>query len=148
MSTPTIREQIIAAAVAAVNNGAPAGVPVCVRTLMQPSEQLQLPTITVFPFREVINGKPTGRWGPIVTRDLYLRFVAYAEGDPADQALDPIVGWLTHALGGQQFGGLANDTVEHEINWQYDEGTFQVAAAAVDFRVEYQTLRADATQTQ
>lgn len=145
----TIREQIIEAAVVAVNVGAPTGVPACVRTLMQPSEQVQLPSITCFPFREVINDRSaTGRWGPIITRDLYLRFVVYAQGEPADQALDPILAWLTQALGGQQFGGLANDTVEHEINWQYDEGTFQVAAASVDFRVEYQTLRADATKTQ
>ncbi|CAJ0862102.1 hypothetical protein R77567_01617 [Ralstonia sp. LMG 32965] len=148
MSAISIREQIIRAAEAAVNNGTPAGVPICVRTAMQPSEQDQLPAMTVFPFRQTTNNKATGRWGDIVTHDLYLRFVVYGAGDPADGVLDPILVWLTKTLAGQQFGGLANDTVEHEINWQYDEGTFQVAAAAVDFRVEYQTLRADATQTQ
>ena len=143
----TIREQIINAAVAVLNTGTPAGVPQCVRTLMQPSEQAQLPALTVFPFREEINNKATGKWGPIITRTMYLRFVAYASGDPADGALDPIVAWIS-TIGGQQFGGLANDTIEHELNWQYDEGNYQVAAVAMDFRIEYSTLRTDATQQQ
>ena len=143
----TIREQIIEAAVAVLNTGTPAGVPVCNRTLMQPSEQSQLPALTVFPFREEINDKSTGKWGPLVTRTLYLRFVAYASGDPADGALEPIVAWISQ-LGGQQFGGLATDTIEHELNWQYDEGNYQVAAVAMDFRIEYPTLRTDATQAQ
>ncbi len=144
----TIREQIIKAAVAAVNAGAPAGVPACVRTLMQPSEQSQLPAITAFPVREEIKGDATGRWGPIIGRTLYLRFVVYASGNPADGALDPIVEWVSKQLGGSQLGGLANDTVENELIWQYDEGNYAVAAVAIDFRVEYQTRRDDAAQVQ
>jgi len=142
----TIREQIIEAAVALVNTGAPAGVPLCVRTQMQPNEQAQLPAITCFPFREIITStKPSGRWGPYIDRVMYLRFVCYNSGAPADQSLDDILAWLTQSLGGQQFGGLAADCVESEINWQFDEGNFQVAAAAIDFKIDYQTLRNDAT---
>jgi len=144
----TIREQIIEAAVAAVNSGAPAGVPACVRTVMQPAEQAQLPTITVFPVREEVDPAKAGRWGPIIVRTLYLRFVIYATGDPADGALDPIVEWVAKAIGGSQLGGLAQDAVEHELTWQYDEGNFAVAAVAMDFRIEYQTLRNDAALTQ
>ena len=132
----------------AVNTGTPNGVPQAVRTLMQPSEQSQLPTITVFPFREEIDDKSaTGRWGPLVTRNLFLRFVAYASGDPADQALDPIIEWLSK-LGGSQLGGLANNVAEAELVWQYDEGNYAVAAVAMDFRIEYQTERGDSTKTQ
>lgn len=144
----TIREQIINAAVAAVNSGAPSGVPQCVRTVMQPSEQDQLPTITVFPFREEIDNLKTGRWGPLIVRTLYLRFVIYASGNPADGALDPIVEWVSRQLGGSNLGGLAQDAVEHELTWQYDEGNFAVAAVAMDFRITYQTLRNDAALTQ
>lgn len=144
----TIREQIIEAAVAAMNNSPPAGVPACVRTLMQPSEQDQLPTITTFPVREEVDPGKTGRWGPLIVRTLYLRFVIYASGDPADGALDPIVEWVARALGGSQLGGLAQDTVEHELTWQYDEGNYAVAAVAMDFRITYQTLRNDAALTQ
>lgn len=144
----TIREQIIDAAVAAVNNSAPAGVPVCVRTLMQPAETAQLPAITVFPVREEIDPSKTGRWGPLIVRTLYLRFVIYATGDPADGALDPIVEWVAKQLGGSTLGGLAQDAVEHELTWQYDEGNYAVAAVAMDFRVTYQTRRDDAALTQ
>lgn len=144
----TIREQLIEAAVAAVNNGAPTGVPTCVRTLMQPTEQAQLPAITAFPIREEIDNTKTGRWGPLITRTLYLRFVIYASGDPADSALDPIVEWVSRTLGGSQLGGLAQDAVEHELTWQYDEGNYAVAALAMDFRITYQTLLNDAALTQ
>ena len=144
----TIREQIINAAVAAVNNGAPAGVPACVRTVMQPAEQAQLPAITVFPVREEVDPAKTGRWGPLIVRTLYLRFVIYAAGDPADGALDPIVEWVARQLGGSNLGGLAQDAVEHELTWQYDEGNYAVAAVAMDFRVTYQTRRDDAALTQ
>jgi len=143
----TIREQIIEAVVATLNTGTPAGVPQCVRTQMAPTETAQLPALTCFPFREEIDPKPTGKWGPIIKRSLYLRFVAYATGQPADGAIDPILTWLA-TLGGQQFGGLALDTYEHELNWQYDEGNFQVAAVGLDFVIEYETLRGDATATQ
>lgn len=144
----TIREQIIEAAVTAVNTGAPTGVPACARTVMQPSEQAQLPTITVFPVREEIDNTKTGRWGPLIVRTLYLRFVVYASGDPADSALDPIVEWVSKTIGGSNLGGLAQDAVEHELIWQYDEGNFAVAAVAMDFRVTYQTRRDDAALTQ
>lgn len=144
----TIREQIIEAAVAAVNDGPPAGVPQCKRTLMQPAEQAQLPAITVFPVREEIDSSKTGRWGPLIVRTLYLRFVIYATGDPADGALDPIVEWVARQIGGSSLGGLAQDAVEHELTWQYDEGNYAVAAVAMDFRITYQTLRDDAALTQ
>lgn len=144
----TIREQIIEAAVAAVNTGTPTGVPQCVRTQMQPTETAALPALTCFPIREEIADNKTGRWGPLIVRTLYLRFVVYASGNPADAALDPIVLWIGQQLGGSQLGGLAQDAVEHELTWQYDEGNFAVAAAALDFRIEYQTLRNDASQTQ
>lgn len=141
---PTIREQIIEAAVATVNTGAPSGVPQCTRTQMQPTESADLPAMTCFPIREEINNTKTGRWGPLLVRTLYLRFVVYATGNPADAALDPIVEWLSKQLGGSNIGGLAEDCVEHELTWQYDEGNFAVAAVAMDFRVTYQTLRNDA----
>jgi hypothetical protein len=139
----TIREQIIEAAVTAVNTGAPVGVPACVRTQMQPAEQAQLPAMTCYPFREEVVDNKTGRWSPLIVRTMYLRFVVYASGNPADGALDPIVLWIGQKLGGSQLGGLAQDVMEHELNWQYDEGNFSVAAVGVDFRVTYQTLRND-----
>lgn len=144
----TIREQIIEAAVAAVNAGAPAGVPVCERTQMQPAEQAQLPAMTCFPIREEVADNKTGRWSPLIVRTLYLRFVVYASGNPADAALDPIVLWIGKQLGGSQLSGLAQDAVEHELTWQYDEGNFAVAAVALDFRITYQTLRNDPSQKQ
>jgi len=142
----TIREQILEAAKVALNTGAPSGVPDCVRTQMLTSEQTQLPMMTLFPFREEIRHDASGRFGPIIARTMYMRVVIYAEGDPADAALDPSMAWVTQCLSGQQFGGLATDTMEHEAAWQYNESNFAAAAVAVDFRVEYQTLRDDQTK--
>lgn len=142
----TLREQIIAAAATVLNTGTPAGVPQCLRTMMQPNETSQLPALIVFPTREeVFDGG--GKWGPLVKRSLSLRFVGFASGDPADGALDPLVAWLS-TLNGQTFGGLVNSTIEAELNWQYDETNYQIAAVAVDFTIEYQTKRGDATQRQ
>lgn len=142
----TIREQILAAAVAALNSGAPAGVPQCVRTQMLNTEQAQLPAMTLFPYREEVQNDKTGRWGPVVTRTMYMRVVIYGQGQIADQSCDAILAWVTQTLSGQQFGGLANDTREHESAWQYNETNFAVAAVAVDFLVDYQTLRTDQTK--
>ena len=143
---PTIREQIIQAAVSAVNANRPDDVPECTRTKLEPTENGSLPALTCFPYREIVTStKPGGRWGPTVDRVLYLRFVAQAQGKPADASADPILAWLTKALGGQTFNGLTDDTQESEITYSYDEGTFQVVSVAQDFKIEYQTLRADAT---
>jgi hypothetical protein len=142
----TIREQILEAAVTALNTSRPTGVPTCVRTQMLTSEQDQLPAMTLFPFREEVRHDASGRFGPIITRTMYMRVVIYAQGNPADAALDDSLAWVTQCLSGQQFGGLATDTMEHEAAWQYNESNFAVAAIAVDFRVEYQTLRADQTK--
>lgn len=142
---PTVREQIMEAAKTVLNTSAPVGVPAFVRTRMLPAEQAQLPMATLFPYREEVRNAASGRWGPIVERTLYLRVVIYNEGTPADASLDPALIWATSVLAGQQFGGLASDTIEYEMNWQYNESNFAVAAIAVDFRVTYQTLRADQT---
>lgn len=146
----TIREQIIRAAVVLVNTARPAGVPECRRTVMEPTEAKSLPSMNCFPFREPVNSLVSGRWGPIVTRKMSLRFVVYNQGDettPADASADAALAWLTQTLAGQNFGGLSNDCNEAELNWQYDEGLTQVVGVAVDFAIEYQTLSNDQTQT-
>jgi hypothetical protein len=145
----TVRDQIIDAAVAFLNANAFDGAPQVIRTLMEPSEIAQLPGAIVFPFREEIDPNKSGKRGPAIGRTLYLRFAAWAQaddGDAADRALDPILAWFS-LIGGQTFGGLANDVCEHELTWQYDQTNYQVAGVALDFAIEYQTLRGDATQT-
>lgn len=155
----TIREQIIEAITAAVNTGAPSGFPNCVRTLMQPFESAQLPNLTCFPFRESVDSRhSSGRFGPLVTRDLYLRFLVFGMGQventdeslpyiPGDQSVDAIIARLVQVLlADVTLGGLASSITEHECNWSYDEGNYLVAAAALDFKIEYQTLRVDPTR--
>lgn len=143
----TIREQIIQAAVALANASRPSGVPACARTRMEPTEPGALPSLNCFPLREPVNPLAAGRWGPIITRQLFLRFVVLNQGNPADASADDILAWLTQAMNGQQFGGLANDCNEIELTWSYDEENTRVVQVAADFRIEYQTLRNDQTQT-
>jgi hypothetical protein len=145
---PTIRDQILEAAKTFLNASPakPANVALIERTLMQPTELAALPVAMVFPFREEVQPNASGKWGPVIGRSLYLRFAAWAQGDPADAALDPIIAWIS-TLGGQTLGGLVDDMCEHELTWSYDEQNYQVAGVAVDFLVQYSTLRGDATST-
>lgn len=149
--TPTIRDQILDASRDAINAAATAAGETwqCVRTLMQPSEVAQLPAVILFPVSEAIEPKKaTGQWGPLLDRTLKMRVVIYNMGEPADQALDPMVVIVGQALGGQQLDGLALSIDEEALEWKYDEQNEQVAAVAIDFRVWYTTLRNDPTQTQ
>lgn len=147
MSTWSVREQIIQAAMVLVNASPPAGVPACQRTRVAPSENAQVPVLVCFPMDEETEPAPrTGRFGPNVTHTFTLQFVAYATGDVPDQELDPILVWLSQCLGGQQFGGLAIQTTPKKKDWTYSQENVKAGAVAVGFIVEFKTLRNDESQ--
>lgn len=145
----TVRDQIITAAIAVLNTSAPIGIPAADRLRMESYEPSELPAMNVFPVREEVKSEAVGRWGPIVTRSMTMRVILHAAGSDtvsADKALDPLAAWVS-TLGGQQFGGLALDTEESSLEWLYDDEDLPYSSLAIDFRVDYKTLKADATKT-
>jgi hypothetical protein len=147
--TATVREQILDAVVAALNAAPPAGVPTTTRTQISVSEQIDLPSISVYPVREEVNSSPEhlGRFGPLIERTLYIRIMVIVAGDVPDSAADPIVGYVSGTLSGASLGGLVNDSVEHGSEWLYSEVNQRECGVLIDFRLDYQTSRTDPTST-
>lgn len=144
----TIRDQIIEAAIAKLNTSTPVGVPTATRLRMTPYEPEELPAINVFPVREEVRSDPAGRFGPVVMRSMTFRVLLHARGSDTvspDKALDDMAAWVSH-LGGQQFGGLAIDTEESSLEWLYEEEDFAYSSLAIDFRVDFKTLKSDQTK--
>jgi hypothetical protein len=152
----SIREQIIEAALAALNTSTPTGVPQADRLRMEPYQLADMPAMVVMPLREEVEPLKDGRWGPLVNRTLTLRIACYAYGDAigtvggqtADKKIDPLLTWADAALDSNQFGGLANDSLPALIEWQYAAEDQPFTVALADYRIMYQTKRADATATQ
>ena len=154
----SIREQIVAAAVVALNTGRPADVPEFVRTRVEDLRATQLPANDIHPAQPRIAGPgPGGANSPLVRRAITLR-VRMSAGPNAglglapDQAADPSYVWAVKVLSGNRFGGLATGTLEVDPP---DEGGFTfryvddvpVCEIVADFEVQYQTKTNDATAT-
>lgn len=142
----TVREQIIQAIIEQLNTGRPAGVPEITRLDMEPKQPNQLPAMTIFALREEVVGNTAGRWGHIVMRRMTVRVVMEAEGDLPDQALDPMLAWVS-MLGGSRLGGLAVDVEEQQLEWAFEYADSPYASVALDLVVEYVTNKADSTST-
>jgi hypothetical protein len=152
----TVREQIVAAAFAALTTGRPAGVPLPVRTRIDTPNPDQLPAFTVYQSTEVVDPMHPERPvhaadGAIVLRTLVLATEvltkAGAGGEP-DKAADPIIAWTTKALGAAgTFGGLANRPArETGTKFEYQAGETSFCRATMTWRYEYQSRVDDAEQ--
>ena len=148
MAGTSIREQIIAAAITALQaTGKPAGLNVF-RERTRPIEIDSLPSIMVY--AEDDPPKPfdgqTYR-SPFVVRVLLLRLelrAACAANVAPDTALDPLIVWAIQAImANEQFGSLANGVEEIRTAWNSREGDTPVAAATIHFTVRYRTSRLD-----
>lgn len=147
----TIREQIVAAALTALNTSRPAGVPnVVERSRLFAIETSSLPAMTIYPLRDAVFDVG-GRRGPKVRRELTLLVECRAKGQvtptvvSSDAAADPLCAWAVAALCDNDLGGLANDISETETNFEYDQATEgQVCMATVAFQIDYESLAANA----
>lgn len=150
----TIREQIVAAAVAAIGTGAPPGVPAPVRTRIDSPDPDQLPALTVYqaaemvePMRDPRSGR-TAR-GPVVRRSVTINVEVVTKagaGEEPDKAADPILAWATKALAAAgNFGGLANDPADElGTKFEYEQGETSFCRATMAFRIQYQSSAQDA----
>lgn len=138
----SVREQLVVAAVAALN----AGVPPCAfeRTRSVALVDADLPRGVVYPVRDP---KENPFLEGLVTRSrltllVELRALGSAVARP-DQAVDPLYVWAVSKLVGNKFGGLALKTTEGDNTFQYDQGDRPLCLLTVEFLVEYQYLAAN-----
>ena len=150
----TIREQIVSAAVQALGTGAPAGVPVPVRTRLDSPSADQLPALTVYQGAETVESMRDAKAGmasrgPIVRRSLLLSIEVLTKagsGSQPDKAADPVLAWATSALAtAGTFGGLANGPADElGTKFEYEQAETSFCRATQTFRIEYQTRTGDA----
>ena len=152
----TIREQIVASAVAALATGAPPGVPAPMRTRLDSPSADQLPALTVYQATETVEPMHDYRAGrasrgPIVKRSVLLNVEAITKATTnaePDKAADPILAWATKALGAAgNLGGLANDPADEVgTKFEYEQGETSFCRATMTFRIQYQSRADDAEQ--
>jgi hypothetical protein len=148
--TASVREQIVAAAVAQLNTSRPVGVPQADNSRLEPYQPSELPAMNIFRIREEGESEKEGRWSYFVKRTFTLRVELRFASDTAAVDMDPSYVWAgqTLATGYQQpaFGGLAESCYETLLEWQYADSDQPYTLLQIDFRVEYSTLRNDPTR--
>ena len=150
----TIREQIVAAAVAAIGTGAPAGVPAPVRTRLDSPAPQQLPALTVYQAAETVEPMRDPRGGhavrgPVVRRTLTLNVEVVTKAgamEEPDKAADPILAWVTKALAAAgTVAGLANNPADElGTKFEYEQAETSLCRATIGFRITYQSRADDA----
>ncbi len=141
---PTIREQILRAALEALNSDdRPDGVPVAERTRVMSVTDATLPAMIIYPVKE-----ETVRQGQMTRRAFVLRVECLADSspdsaEPIDALVDDMLAWCTKALSGSKFGGLAQDTQEIGAAWEIEARDYAYARVAMDFGVHYFTPMRD-----
>lgn len=140
----TIRKQILDAIVTALNGaGKPADLTV-ERFPVSNVEEASLPHVCVRPGRENVS-RPSDklRAFPVRERRMEVRIEcrAQATGSQApDEALDPLVAWVTKATSADPtFGKLAIESEELEIAWEGDEADARFGLATITFSVLFTT---------
>jgi hypothetical protein len=156
---PSIREQIVLAAVDALDNDRPDEIPSAVRGRVESPASKALPLLTVYqgtefvlPMHDEKEGKEGfSNRGDVVRRALALNIdiiTTCGPGIEAEAAADPIMTWVTKALAAaDRFGGLANEPAE-EIGTKFSNESVDVplCRATMTFRVKYQSRADDPTK--
>jgi len=152
----TIREQIVAAAVTALNTARPAGLPEFIRTRIDSPNVDQLPANTIYQSQEVVEAmrdpkeRRTSR-GPVVRRHVLVAIETLQKagsGQEPDKAADATLAWATKALAAAgSLGGLANDPPDEvDTRFEYEQAETSFCRATTRFRIYYQSRADDAEQ--
>lgn len=137
----SLREQIINAAVAALNVSRPAGVPPATR-LRKSYESAQLPAITVYYTGDTAQ-KPSGARSPIVKRVMTLVVECRAAADQVETILDPLLVWAVKTLAPSTLGGLVSEIAEKTTIPEVAIKEAMHGKTALSFEVTYQTNTGD-----
>lgn len=149
----TIREQIVAAAIAVLTTDPGDGGPTKPSGLNIHRERTRAIEVDTLPavlvYFEDDEPKPIGsqREAPLTERSMVLAAESRAAGSPTvgpDEALDPVYLWTVYRLlKNERFGGLANGIEEGKTKWYSKEGNVALASATTYFRIRYRTSRTD-----
>jgi hypothetical protein len=151
----SIREQIAAAVVAALDGSAagnaprPPGLNVH-RERTRPIEQDKLPVILVYFEDDEPTPLEKQRFqAPITQRHLNLVLEMRAVPDAGrapDEALDPLYLWaMQQIMSDEKFSGLAMGVTEGPMKWMAKEADAILAGAALHLVIHYRTSRLDPT---
>jgi hypothetical protein len=145
----TIREQLVVAAVLALNTSTPGGVPAAERTRRAGMPEGAVEKyIGVGPSRDLPE-EVGGGGGPLMRSSLTLAVEMWAPGSDADRpdkVVDPLYEWVVKTLGGNALGGLALDIVEGESTFEYGGGEYPYVKLTTEMIVSYQHVVNDPTR--
>lgn len=145
----TIREQILAAMVTALNTGTPVGVPQTERTRrLAVQGTATTNSIVLRPTRSTTEeiGSPNS---PITRARMTVEVEMQMAGtvaDRPDKLIDPLYEWIVKALVNNRLGGLCHGIDEGESSFQYGaEGQYPNVMLTVEMSVPFSYLAADPT---
>jgi hypothetical protein len=151
----TIREQIVTAAVLALNTARPSGVPVFIRTRIDSPTAAQLPANTVVQAGEVPEpihpearqGQMVASRGPVIKSTVVIKVETLTKATssvPADSAADPSIEWAARALAAAgSLTNLAKRAPDRTgLAFEYAQSDCDYCRATLTFEYQFQT-RAD-----
>ena len=138
----SVRETIIEQVITTLSAGSPAPVSRS-NTFQRTDANASLPAIVVYPESE----KVTLRTSDAEYCSFTIAVECQAKGaPPIDQALDPLLVWVSQRLKADQtLGGLVSRIEEVETLWSIETGDEDVGAAKTTFEVQYLRQLSDPT---
>ncbi|PAT41983.1 hypothetical protein [Vandammella animalimorsus] len=147
MATPSIREQILLAVLAAVRAPVMALGATLHRSPTVAIGREQSPALVVFPEAEQISERANDR----VTRELTVRLVALARAVPpaAPETQADLILTAAHAalMADRNLGGLALGIREQDCDWDVEDADAVAAAIPARYCISYRTLDTDLSIT-
>lgn len=138
----SILDQVIEAALTALNTSRPVGIPAAVRTRETDLDVASLPAISLRPV-EMTSTRIRSRVGPLEEHRLTLRIDVISKassGVSADKAGDPCLVHVHDRLSDNRLGGLSIEAAWSKVQWTYeDTESGKLARAAVDFLLAFTT---------
>jgi hypothetical protein len=103
-----------------------------------PLDSTLLPAALVYLVSEEVE-RLTGR-STVSRRKAVFRVELRVEGEPSDQQLDPLIGWVVQqVLADFSAGGLVKEIEELGSKWDQSAKDIVVGAVGIDFQVTYYT---------
>ena len=151
----SIREQIMAAIVVALNDSRPGNVPEFIRTRVDSPDPGQLPVNSVYQGEEIVGrmtdeGEGRTSRGPVLRRAVIVHIEAVTKAAGAsvpDKELDPTLVWVTSKMAAAgRFAGDLADYPGDELGtrFEYERAESSFCRATMRWRIEYQTTSTDA----
>lgn len=140
----SVREQIIAAILQALNTDTPPGVPQCVDTRFEPYTAEELPAMDLKVSKDDVSYEKLGKWNPFRKRVLTIR-LSHSYSGPRS-SIDPSLVWATQTIDGTSLAPLVEDAIEGMSEWTYAGLDLPYSVIHQEFHVSYHTVVGDQTR--